>query len=57
MMWIFQGRYIRDLYELYDLYGLAHVAEWEPTNLCDLGHFSGLDLYCTDPAQHLIRES
>ena len=33
MIYIFQGRYIPDLYDLYDL---AHVAGWEPYNLYDL---------------------
>ena len=48
-------RYVPDLYDLYDLYDLAHVAGCESHNLLDLGHmFPGLDLYCTDPAQHII---
>ena len=41
--------------DLYDLYDLAHVAAWEPYNLHDVGQFPGLDLCCTDPAQHLTR--
>ena len=42
--------------DVYDLYDLAHAPWWERYILHDLiGHVSyGLDLYCTDPAQHLI---
>ena len=37
------------------IYDLAHVAGWEPYNLHDLGHASyRLDLYYTDPAQHIV---
>ena len=45
-----------DLYDLYDLYDLAHVAGWKPYNLHDLQYIMcrGLDLYCTDPAHHLL---
>ena len=49
---------LHDLYDLYDLYGLydlAHVVGWEQHILYDLQHIvPGLDLYYTDPAQHLI---
>ena len=49
---------LHDLYDLYDLYGLydlAHVVGWEQHILHDLQHIvPGLDLYYTDPAQHLI---
>ena len=39
MIWIFQGRYIPDLYDLSDLsdlYDLAHVGGREPNDLHDL---------------------
>ena len=33
---------------------INHVAGWDPSNLHDLGHFLGLDLYyITGPAQSL----
>ena len=37
-------------------YDLAHVAEWEPYNLHDqyTALVPGLELYHTDPAQHII---
>ena len=42
---------------MYDLYGLAHVAGWEPYDLLDLSStcFRGWIclLYIKDPAQHL----
>lgn len=45
-----QGRYIPDLYDL------ARVAVWEPYIMRGLRRvFSELDLYCTDPAQYIIR--
>ena len=42
------------VYDLYDLYDLAHVAGLEPLTCMIKDKFSGLDLYYTDPAQHLI---
>ena len=52
---------IYDLYDRYDLYDLGMVylmlpPAWEPCVLRDLPQdsFPGLDLYCTDPVQHLI---
>ena len=36
MIYKFQSRSIPDLYDLCDLYDLAHVAGWEPRNLHDL---------------------
>ena len=48
MVYIFQTLHISDWRDL------AHVFGWTPYNLHALGHVSGLDLYYTDPAQHLI---
>ena len=48
MVNIFQTIHISDWRDL------AHVFGWTPYNLHALGHVSGLDLYYTDPAQHLI---
>ena len=47
-----QGRHIPDLYDLYGLYDLAHVAGWELCNLHHLGRVSwvGSVLQYTDPA-------
>ena len=42
-------RYIPDP----DLYDLDHVAGWGPDHLHDLGQVPAMDLYYTDPAQHL----
>ena len=42
-----------DLYDLYGLYDLAHVAGGEPYNLGGLRHIS-LVRYCEEPARHLI---
>ena len=43
------------MYDVYDLYDVAHVAGWDPYHVHDLGHVSeGLDIYYTHPAQYLI---
>ena len=39
MMYVFQGRYIPDLYDLCDLYELAHVAGWDPYNVRGLYYY------------------
>ena len=44
--------WIPDLYDLCDLYDLAHVAVWEPCILRDLRHVAGVgSILCTDPSQ------
>ena len=65
MIWIVHGRLYSDLYDLYDLYDLhdlydlACAAGWEPYGSISahcawsIGQFTGLDLYCTDPAPYL----
>ena len=44
------------LYDLQYCTVLPHVARWQPYNLHDLqqDRYPGLDLYYTDPAQHVI---
>ena len=54
MIRFIQDRQIPDLYDLCDLYDVANVAGGSRIMCMIQGMFPALDLYRTDPAQHLI---